>query len=136
MKFYVSAKWTEYELVGRIQLLLQQNGHEITEDWTQRAFKRNYDEYTNSGDHASDEIHAIRNADVVLHLSDGDGKGKYADVGAACMAFELQRKPSLYVLGVSANESQFYFHPAATRILTVDVLETVRNLLDEDFRFV
>jgi hypothetical protein len=131
MKWYVSAKWEQHELVKRLQDIITRHGHTITEDWTARAFSRDYAQYRDSGAHAETEVKAIRQADAVLHLSDGGGKGKYADIGAACMAYDFQGKPKVYVIGEKADESQFYFHPAVTRIMATDIETAVKKILDE-----
>ncbi|MCP6719628.1 MAG: hypothetical protein KJI71_05430 [Patescibacteria group bacterium] len=128
MKFYVSAKWHFKDRVREIQEMIKLKGHEIAENWTTRAFERNYDKFERSGEFSERELDAILDSDVFIHLSDGGGKGKYVDLGIALGGNKLQGKPGrIYVLGTKTNESQHYFNSAIRRRKTIeDVFEDLR----------
>ena len=129
MKVYVSAKWHLKDQVKQIMAQLRAKGHEITEDWTERAFEREYDKFEQSGEFSERELEAILASDILIHLSDGGGKGKYVDLGIALAGKKLQGKPSIiYVVGENTNESQFYLHPYVKRRKTIEgVLEDLKS---------
>lgn len=116
MKFYISAKWELRNVVAKMQKHLIKKGHTITTDWTNRAYSRDYDKNPKqSSEYSLEETNAILNSDILIHLSDFNGKGKYVDLGIALAGNNLQGKPLIYVVGTKANESQFYFNPAIKR---------------------
>lgn len=129
MKFYVSAKWELKEKVREINEKIRERGHEITEDWTTRAFERNYAKFDRSAEFSEREVNLILDSDILVHLSDGGGKGKYVDLGIALAGNKLQRKPlMIYVIGEETNQSQFYFHPFVKRRRTIEeVLDEIEN---------
>lgn len=129
MKFYISAKWQLKDKVKEIQDYLIQKGHKIPVDWTERAFERNYEEYSSSSEHAKEEIESILCCDVLIHLSEQSGKGKYTDLGAGITGKILKGKPEIYVLGDPANESQFYFHPFVKRLVETNHLKGIEKIL-------
>lgn len=130
MKFYVSAKWDLKDRVKEIYELIRERGHEITEDWTIRAFERDYDKFEKSAEFSERETNAILDSDVLIHFSDGGGRRKHTDLGIALAGNILQGRPSIiYVLGKSTNESQYYFHPSVHRRRTIEeVLDEIDNL--------
>lgn len=130
MKFYVSAKWQLIDRVREAHRLIREAGHEITEDWTTRAFERDYGEFDKSKEFSEREVNTILDSDIFIHFSDGGGRGKYVDLGIALAGNKLQGKPiKIYVIGRDANESQFYFHPSVYRRKIIEeVLEEVNNL--------
>jgi len=129
MKFYVSAKWELKEKVREINEKIRERGHEITEDWTTRAFERDYAKFDRSAEFSEREVNLILDSDILVHLSDGGGKGKYVDLGIALAGNKLQRKPlMIYVIGEETNQSQFYFHPFVKRRRTIEeVLDEIEN---------
>jgi len=130
MKFYVSAKWQLKEAVAAMQQRIRKAGHRITADWTTRAFKRDYETFEGSKKYAEEEVQAILESDILIHLSDLGGKGKYVDLGVGLAGRTIQGKPKIYVLGEKADESQFYYHPDIQRI-TGKPLETLEKILQE-----
>jgi len=132
MKFYVSAKWHFKDLVSKMQNRIKGEGHEIVADWTKRAYARSYDEMgKQSTEFAKEEVIAILNSDILIHISDNDGKGKYVDLGIALAGNTMRDKPKqIYVIGELANESQFYFHPSVTRIVTKDPMNALEQILE------
>ncbi|MBT3836530.1 hypothetical protein HOD05_00880 [Candidatus Woesearchaeota archaeon] len=132
MKFYVSAKWHLKDHVSAMNEYLRSQGHESTADWTVRAYARGYggENAQMSDELSEEEIHAILESDLFIHLSDMGGKGKYIDLGIALAGHKLQGKPDIYILGKDANESQFYFNRSVKgRIQTEDVVECLDEIL-------
>jgi hypothetical protein len=130
MKFYISAKWEQKEVVSKIIEMVVSNGHKVLVDWTKRAYARSYeDEKENSKNFAQEELKAILESDVFIHLSDGGGKGKYIDLGIALAGNLNNKKPKIFVVGEKANESQFYFHPNIKRISSNNILKSITNIL-------
>jgi hypothetical protein len=134
MKFYVSAKWDQKDLVAQVQDMLRERGHSITEDWTKHDCVKPYDKETQvSRAFAKADIGGVLASNVFLHLSDGGGKGKYTELGAAIAGHCILTQPQrLYVFGREANESQFYLYPTVIRVQTTDVLDAVKTLVDTD----
>ena len=64
-----------------MQNYIRARGHETPADWTTRAYARNYDgdNDAQSEQFSEEEISAILDSDVFIHLSDLGGKGKYVD---------------------------------------------------------
>ena len=132
MKFYISAKWDLHEVVKEIQDYLLKEGHEIIVDWTKRAFARNYSEdKEQSISFSKEEVNAILNSDVFIHLSDLGGKGKYVDLGVAITGNKLKGTPKIYVVGKGVNESQFYFYPSVNRIISEDIMKSLKFILND-----
>lgn len=131
MKFYISAKWQLKDVVRAMEDVLRRKGHEITSKWPDRAYSRSYEENSDqSREYSEEEVNDILGSDVLIHLSDMQGgKGKYVDLGVALAGNTLQGKPSIYVLGENANESQYYFHPKIQRIITEDPVHTLEGIL-------
>jgi hypothetical protein len=130
MNIYISAKWQQHPLVSRMETLVHQYGHEMSCSWTKRAYARAYDEMSaESAKFSQEEIQAILDSDILIHLSRGTGKGKYADLGIGIAGNTLQGKPTIYVIGPKNNESQFYFHPAIERIQAEDEYTALEELL-------
>jgi hypothetical protein len=135
MRFYVSAKWEQKDLVQRIQQTLKRRKHTISEDWTKHRCVKPYDaDEDTSAFYARADVNGVITCDVLIHLSDGGGKGKYGEFVGAIVANQLKKTPKdIYVIGRRANESQFYFHPAVERVQTTDVLSTVKELFYEGY---
>lgn len=136
MKFFVSAKWDFHETVAGMQDYLKSQGHEITADWTERAYARNYAEDPKQSERFSlEEIAAITGSDIFIHLSDLGGKGKYIDLGAAIVSNILNEKPLIYVIGGKTNESQHYFHQLVKRMIVEDItnnyIDVTKRILEE-----
>ena len=134
MKFYISAKWHLRDKVKEINAYLRERGHQITADWTQRAYSRDYDgqNEAQSAEFSEEEISAILSSDVFIHLSDLGGKGKYVDLGIALAGNKLQQgKPIIYVIGENASESQFYFNRSVRRKVTNDLIGSLDEILQE-----
>jgi hypothetical protein len=131
MKVYVSAKWQLKDVVSEMQRMIIDEGHSLTADWTTRAFARQYDKFALSGQYADEEAKAILEADVLIHLSDMGGKGKYVDLGCGITGAILQEHPKIYVVGNPADESQFYFHPKVKRIVGEPIYSLEKIILPE-----
>lgn len=100
MRFYISAKWELKDLVAKMQEYLINKGYVITADWTKRAYARSYDEnIKQSSTYSSEELKAILDSDVFIHLSNLSGKGKYIDLGIALASNYFKDKPFIYVIG-------------------------------------
>jgi hypothetical protein len=75
------------------------------------------------------DLEGIRSADVfVLLASVGDGRAKYAELGAAIMSAVQNGRPRIYVLGDNPDHSVFFFHPTVVR---VNSMEDMLNDLSE-----
>tara|TARA_Y100000310_G_scaffold345402_1_gene464546 strand:+ start:53368 stop:53772 length:405 start_codon:yes stop_codon:yes gene_type:complete len=133
MKFYISAKWQLKDQVSEMNQYLIQKGHSLTADWTKRAYARAYDgdNINQSSNFSEEEISAILNSDVFIHLSDLSGKGKYVDLGIALASNKLQGWPMIYVVGKNANESQFYLNKRVNRILTDNLIGSLDQILNK-----
>ena len=132
MKFYISAKWQLWDKVAEMQDLLRSMGHNIAADWTVRANARDYEEIPEQSQRfADEEVKAILESDIFIHLSDlRGGKGKYVDLGIALAGYNLQQKPSgIYVVGSKANESQFYFSTGIERVVCEDPVHSINHII-------
>ncbi len=130
MRFYLSAKWELKDTVARMRDRIISCGHTVPVDWTLRAFQRDYDTFEKSREFADEEARAILNSDILIHLSNMSGRGKYVDLGIAIAGSLLQTRPKIYIVGSKANESQFYFHPIVNRILNDNPLKALEDILD------
>lgn len=134
MKFYISAKWHLKDKVAEMNDYLREKGHIISADWTKRAYAREYggENGAQSNEFSEEEINAILDSDVFIHLSDLGGKGKYIDVGIALAGSKFQKgKPKIYVVGQNASESQFYFNKVIKRIVCEDPVNSLEKILQD-----
>jgi len=131
MDFYISAKWHLKDVVAGMRDQIVKAGHRVPVDWTTRAFARDYEDFEGSAAYAKEEVEAIKSADVFIHLSDEGGKGKYVDLGIALGCREGGEKPTIYVVGSKANESQFYFHPKVQRIIVKNPVDSLEEILSQ-----
>lgn len=131
MDFYISAKWHLKDVVIEMKDFLLKKGHKVPVDWAHRAFKRDYEDFEHSSIYATEEVKAIMGSDVLIHLSDGGGKGKYVDLGIAICCNENNKKPLIYVVGSRANESQFYFHPHVKRVIVDNPLDSLEQIIED-----
>jgi hypothetical protein len=85
MQIYVGAKWEEKPRVRALYARLRAAGHVITHDWTQENDEgllgnaRLRYHLTCAGQ----DIHAVIRAELVVILPHPQGKGMYAELGAA-----------------------------------------------------
>ncbi len=126
MKFYIAARFTEKNEVLKIYKLLQDNGHEITADWTLHKAIKPYDQNAEiAKDYAIEDMNGVINCDVfVLLTNENTGSGSAGELGAAILAQVKFGKPKIYVIGEHMGNNFFYFHPSVTRLNTIEeVLE-------------
>lgn len=136
MKIFVSGNIHDLDNVRAIQQALTDAGHSITHDWTNKlngdtmlsgreAKLKNIDE---SGLRAKKDILGVIDCDVYIICADNrvNGKGMYAELGAALALNEVNGKPDIYLIGSMEHMSVFYFHPAVKH---VDSIETVIKLI-------
>ena len=90
---------------------IRDDGHEITEDWTEHKSISPYSEEPElSSKYASADIEGVREADVFVLLGNKDGRGAHAELGAA-----LTTDTETYVIGDLREDCMFYFHPEVKR---------------------
>jgi len=105
MKFYVAAYVREKRRVKDICRSLELLGHKITVDWTKDEAPKLKDRSIFSKD--------VRR--VAVH-----GRAKYVELGAAIASFEKNRRPLIYALGKTSDQTVFYYHPVVKRVKTLD----------------
>lgn len=122
MKLYIAARFTEKEEVRRIYALLQEQGHEITVDWTIHEPIKPYDQHPEKAhDYALEDLQGVMDCDVfVLLTSEQTGSGSAGELGAAIASQTLVGKPKIYFVGEQMGNNCFYFHPTVKRMETIE----------------
>lgn len=116
MKFYIAAKFQLKEKVREIYTRLQEEGHEITADWTLHKSIKPYEDNPDiAQEYAIEDINAAQSCDVFVILSEEAGTGMYVELGAAISSNLKQGKPKIYIIGNHNTRSMFYFHPSVNR---------------------
>lgn len=126
MKFYVTGRSSNYELVEETVQKLKDAGHEITFEWTALPMVKPYAE--NQGraqEFAGAGIQGVVDADVYIVFAYKDGNGVYTEFGAALASNVIKGSPLIYAIGEDKSPAMFNYHPS---ILWRDTVETV---LDE-----
>lgn len=72
-----------------------------------------------------EDLQGVKDCDAfILLTSEGTNKGMYVELGAALLSLLLSAKPKIYAVGKYSDSSVFYYHPAVTK------LDSVNGLLD------
>ncbi|HAD83212.1 MAG: hypothetical protein A2509_09500 [Candidatus Edwardsbacteria bacterium RIFOXYD12_FULL_50_11] len=124
MKFYVAAYVREKRRVKDICRSLELLGHKITVDWTKDEAPKLKDRSIFSKDVrrvAVRDMKGVLDCDIFIILSDPvHGRAKYVELGAAIASFEKNRRPLIYALGKTSDQTVFYYHPVVKRVKTLD----------------
>lgn len=131
MDFYISARTREISRVRMMYSLLEERGHSISYDWTQRygKIKRPYIENPSEVRKLSqDVLEGIKNSDVFILLIDKNGTDMYSELASA-LSFNLDNsKPLIYIIGERDSPSIFSFNSSVKfRISLEDILIEIES---------
>ncbi len=119
-------------LIGHLEAL----GYTVTYDWTlypiQKPFEGNHD----AALAAERMARGVMEADIVIVLCQKEGGvGYHIETGGALIAslvisyIQGERRRRIYLVGEGNDRSVFYFHPAVTRVGSIeDIIALGRNL--------
>jgi nucleoside 2-deoxyribosyltransferase len=122
MKFYVAGRFHHQDKVKQVMSEIRDEGHNITEDWTEHRSISPYSENPEiSLEYASADIEGVKNADVFVLLANKDGRGAHTELGVA-----LANGIKTFVIGDLREDCMFYFHPDVKRRKGIaEVLEEI-----------
>ena len=113
MKFYVTGRSSEYDLVRDTFSKLKEKGHEVTFEWTELPMVKPYKDHPGeSAKFAEQGIAGVLMADIYIIFSHQDGNGVYTELGAALASKIMQGSPIIYAIGKHQDAAMFNFHPA------------------------
>jgi len=125
---YVASRFALKDEVKKIYSKLEKLGYSVSEDWTR--FKSIKPYASNPGlsrEYAIADIDGARNSDLFILITDAEGTGMYAELGAA-IGHNLEfGKPTIYVIGAHLSASFIFFHPSVKRRENIDKVITELN---------
>lgn len=122
MKIYVSAKFSDKERVKSVYEQLKALGHTITHEWVHNkpSFPFDLDPVFTSKC-ATEDFDGVLAADAFILLSNAEqSMGASGELGAAIGSFLTFGKPEIYVVGPHFNTNFCFYHPAVTRLDSVE----------------
>ncbi len=129
MKIYVASSFDRKEEVLEIYSSLREMGFE-TVDWTRHKRIIPFNENTATASlYAAEDSTGVIRSDIFARLcgSTGNTHGHKTEHGIAIASYIFTGKPVVYAIG-DPSDSMFNFHPATTRIPTVEqFLEEMRR---------
>ncbi len=111
----------DLQRVREVQSVVVAAGHQLTPDWTRDTALVDYGKYpVGAGAIAAQDLEAVLSADAVLVVaSEHEGRGVFAELGAALARACRGDLAHLVVVGEMRHESVFHFHPAVVRVDSV-----------------
>lgn len=111
MKIYVAGKWQERDCISHLIVLLEKQGHTITEDWTWHSEK----DTDWAKLYSVDDIIGVQNCDIFVgcFVNDYQYEGALAELGAA-----LALEKHCYIIGHAADSCIFMHHPLVKQFET------------------
>ena len=126
MRIYVAGPLAAIEQVQAVQSAVLAAGHTLTLDWS-RGPDIDLGEAgyaaapVTSARLASQDLGAVLEAEAVLVLAtEHDGRGMFAELGAALTRVVAGELAHLVLIGEVAHDSVFYHHAGIQRFATVD----------------
>jgi len=116
MKFFVSGKVGDNDIIKSVMKALESAGHEITFDWTTIEHLRPYDRNAEvCREVAISETCGVKSADVLVIIAHDKGVGMYVELGIAIGA-------SIPIRVVTKVESRtmFFHHPLVKKVNSID----------------
>lgn len=132
MKIYVSAKFNDKERVKKVYALLKQAGHTITHEWIHNEESYPFDiDPSFTAQCAVEDFNGVLNSDVFILLSNAEpSMGASGELGAAIGSFIKFKKPYIYVVGPHFNINFCFYHPAVTKIDSVEeALVNIKSMM-------
>ena len=114
VKAFVSGQLNEKEKVRAVYDRLAEQGIKITHDWTKTDKLTSYSlQQSDAAHRALLDIRGVLTCDYYVLMTDNrlQGKGMYAELGAALALAESRGTPEVFVVGPKNHESIFYYHP-------------------------
>lgn len=129
MKVYVAGKWTEIEVIHRVQEKLQEQGHTITHDWTRVEGMKDQLTFTPEQELEYDtrcailDVNGVKDADllfVVMTDKEYAYRGTFTEVGCG---LGLSKQIVIVCPGTSdyyCTSNCFFRHPLITHVNTIE----------------
>ena len=126
-KVYVASRFALKDEVKQIYSKLEKLGYSVSKDWTRHKSIKPYASNPDlSREYAIEDINGARNSDLFILITDAEGTGMYAELGAA-LGHNLEfGKPAIYVIGAHLSASFIFFHPSVKRRENID--EVIKEL--------
>lgn len=129
-RVYVAGKVGRGEGVVKILVArLERLGYSITYDWTLDPVRKPFEGNPDAVAAAERMARGIMEADIVIVLCQKEGGvGYHIETGGALVAslvlsfVQGERRRRIYLVGEGNDRSVFYFHPAVTRIASIEEL--------------
>jgi hypothetical protein len=113
MKFYVTGRSSNYDLVKTTFERIKAIGHEVTFEWTALPMVKPYDEHQQqAGAFALGGIQGVIDADVYIIFTHADGNGVFTEFGAALASNVINGSPIIYAIGEDRSSAMFNYHPS------------------------
>ncbi len=124
---YVASRFALKDEVRKIYSKLEKLGYSVSADWTRHKSIKPYASNPDlSREYAVEDLNGARKSDLFILISDAEGTGMYAELGAA-IGHNLEfGKPAIYVIGAHLSKSFIFFHPSVKRRENID--EVIKEL--------
>ena len=112
MKFYVTGRSSNYELIEATFAQIKELGHTVTFQWTDLPMVKPYGEHEQeAAEFAAAGIQGVVDADVYIIFVHKDGNGVFTEFGAALAANVINSSPIIYAVGADKSPAMFNYHP-------------------------
>jgi len=120
-KVYIASRFDRKLKVAELYERFKKLGYEVAVDWTVHKPIKPYEEnIIPAWQYSVEDMKGIIDCDLFILLTDKEGTGIYAELGAAIFSNLEHGKPKIYVIGDYTSNCMFYFHPSVNRRKTID----------------
>lgn len=115
MKFFVTGRSSNIERVKAAFALIEAAGHEVTLKWTDFPMIKPYrDNQEKAAEFVTQQLAAIKDADIYILFAHEDGTGVFTEFGAALQLRQQTGAPKVYAIGDADVKAaaMFHYHPA------------------------
>lgn len=120
-RVYIASRFDRKQEVVELCKRFKKLGYEISVDWTvHEPIKPYEDNIAHARQYSIEDMRGIIGCDLFVLLTDKEGTGIYAELGAAIFSNLEHGKPKIYVVGDYLSNCMFYFHPSVNRRKTID----------------
>jgi len=121
MKYYLASRMKHREMVNKLILVLKQNGHTMSYEWSALGSLAPYREHAEESRNVSLEISkAILDTDIFILISDQGGTDMFVELGIMIAACHIDSTKKIYIVGEYNQRSLMQLHPFVTHVDTVE----------------
>jgi len=138
VRIYIGGCYNNLEEIREAQQLIEENGFEISYDWTERAKEKNPRTHENLEIDASKDILGVLDADwTILLMTDKSYiyRGTFTELGASIARDLNKNQQQTIIVGSDdtyANDCCFWHHPNIIHELTIEnAIETIKLGLEK-----